>query len=229
MKPSNKRTLNVEGEVDARRVSQCHVGSVSTCRLFRLITPSLACKCESDDFSPMRRVWLPHGAYFERERDQLCCYRGTFAPWDVCSTKHPDFRFSSTSVVCKGEEEAFSLIQWVGNWRIIYWRSHHRCHRSGGSCESQHHLLSVRHRHYYFALGDKESSSMVYWCAWFLVLNSIFVIHVMTQKQEWHCDYCDQSVWRWEVVKWCLENFITKVLHCKRCLQYLSYYLTIEF
>ena len=48
-------------------------------------------------FRPMRGVRLPHGAYFERERDRTCHYC-TFALWDVCSTRHPDFCHDTVSL-----------------------------------------------------------------------------------------------------------------------------------
>ena len=41
---------------------------------FAYSSPSLACKCESEDFRPMREVRFLHGASFERERDRTWCY-----------------------------------------------------------------------------------------------------------------------------------------------------------
>jgi len=44
-----------------------HVCSTGRADYFVYSSPSLACKCESEDFRPMRGVRLPHGASFERE------------------------------------------------------------------------------------------------------------------------------------------------------------------
>jgi len=74
-------------------LAHLHVSSTKRADYFAYSSPSLACKCESEGFRPIRGVRLPHGASFERERDQTCCYCSMFVPWDVCSTRHPDFRF----------------------------------------------------------------------------------------------------------------------------------------
>jgi len=48
-----------------------HLHVCSTRRAdFAYLSSSLACKCESEDFRPMRGVYLPHGAYFESESDR---------------------------------------------------------------------------------------------------------------------------------------------------------------
>ena len=85
--------------VDRQAHTRCSCGALahlhvcSTRRAdFAYLPSSLACKRESEDFRPMRGVSLPHGAYFEGERDRTCCCCSTFVPWDVCSTKHPSFR-----------------------------------------------------------------------------------------------------------------------------------------
>ena len=71
-------------------LAHLHVCS-TRCADCAYLSSSLACKCELEDFRPMWGVSLPHGAYFEGERDQTCCCCSTFILWDVCSTKHPNF------------------------------------------------------------------------------------------------------------------------------------------
>ena len=75
-----------------RRAYTCRIGDVLAhlhiwlnrhADYFACSSPSLACKWESEDFLPMRGVRLPHGASFECERDQTCCYCSTFVSGDI--------------------------------------------------------------------------------------------------------------------------------------------------
>ena len=54
-------------------LAHLHVCSTRRADYFAYSSPSLACKCESEDFRSMRRVRLPHSASFKRERDRTCC------------------------------------------------------------------------------------------------------------------------------------------------------------
>ena len=72
--------------------------------------------CKSEDVRPMRGVSLPHGAYFEGEMNRTCGDCSMLVPWDVCSTRHPDFRFGAASFAawwrfhsCKGQTSACSF------------------------------------------------------------------------------------------------------------------------
>jgi len=83
---------------------------------FTYLSPSLACRCKLEDVRPMRGVRLTHGVYFEGERGRTCCYYGTFVPWDVCSTRHPDLCFDAASLAgwrlfssCRGQTSACSF------------------------------------------------------------------------------------------------------------------------
>ena len=82
-------------------------------------SPSLACKCELKDFHPMRGVRLPHVTYFERERAWTSRYCGTFAPWDVCSTRHPYFSFCAASLAGCWLFTLHVALSWTGRVRRI--------------------------------------------------------------------------------------------------------------
>ena len=86
-----------------------------TCRICPLI-PLPRLEVRVGAHSPMRGVRLPHGTFFERERDRTCCYCSTFVPWDVCSTRHPYFHFGAASLTgcwlfssCRGLTSACSF------------------------------------------------------------------------------------------------------------------------
>jgi len=89
-------------------------------------SPSLACKCESEDVHPMQGIRLLHGAYFEDERDITCHYCRMFVPWDVCSTRHPDLCFDAASLAgwrlfssCRAQTSACSF--------FVSWRDRTSC------------------------------------------------------------------------------------------------------
>ena len=75
-----------------RRAYTCRIGDVLAhlhvwlnrhADYFAYSSPSLAYKCKSEDFLPVRGVRLPHGASFECERDRTYCSSSTFVSGDI--------------------------------------------------------------------------------------------------------------------------------------------------
>jgi len=83
-------------------------GQTSACTFFA--SDSNQTNCVSGSYS----ACFPSG-FSLRGREGL---NVPLAPWDVCSTRHPELCFSAPSVVCKGEEGAFSVVQRVKPLRV---------------------------------------------------------------------------------------------------------------
>jgi hypothetical protein len=73
-------------------LAQLHVCSTRRADFAYSSPPSLA-SANRRMFAPCEESDSRRGADFEGERDQTWCYCSTFVPWDVCSTRHPDFVF----------------------------------------------------------------------------------------------------------------------------------------